>query len=50
MYRLGGHRATLLGTVTAPNRETALAKAYDEFGIVSPRDRVRIIMQPMSRA
>jgi hypothetical protein len=36
--------------VTAPNRETALAKAYDEFGITSPRERQRIIVQWTSRA
>jgi hypothetical protein len=29
--------------------KTALAKAYDEFGIVSPRDRQRIIVQQASR-
>jgi hypothetical protein len=31
-----------LGTVKAPNRETALALAYDEFEI-EPADRKRII-------
>jgi hypothetical protein len=40
--------ATLLGTVKAPKREAALAKAYDEFGAVSPRDRERIIVQRTS--
>jgi hypothetical protein len=44
VYRLGGPRAVFLGHVTAPNRETALAKAYDEFGI-APAERKRIIVQ-----
>jgi hypothetical protein len=35
--------------VVSPNREAALAKAYDEFGIISPRDRLKIIVQPTSR-
>jgi hypothetical protein len=45
---VGDPRASLL--VTAPKRETAPAKAYDEFGIISPRDGVRIIVQPTTRA
>jgi hypothetical protein len=49
VYRVGGPKAALLGTVKAPNRETALAKAYDEFGAVSPRDRQRIIVQATGR-
>lgn len=48
MYRLGGPKATLLGTVTVPYRETALAKAY-EFGITSPSERQRIIVQRTSQ-
>jgi hypothetical protein len=36
--------------VTAPNRQAALAVAYDEFAITSPRDRQRIIVQQMERA
>jgi hypothetical protein len=36
--------------VTTPNRETALAKAYDECGIASPRKRQRIIVQRTSQA
>jgi hypothetical protein len=48
VYRVGGPRPTLAGTVLAFSRETALGKAYDEFGIVSPRDRVRIIVQRTS--
>lgn len=45
VYRVGGPKATLLGTVTAPNHETALAVAYDEFGITTPAERKRIIVQ-----
>jgi hypothetical protein len=43
-------KTTFLGHVTAPNRETALAKAYDEFNITTPAERKRIIVQRMSRA
>jgi hypothetical protein len=50
VYRLGGPKATLLGHVTAPNRETALAIAYDELGITTPAERKRIIVQRTSRA
>jgi hypothetical protein len=50
VYRLGGPRATYLGTVTAPNRETALALALDDFGIVSEAERRRIIVQRMGPA
>src|SRR5262249_2748903 len=48
-YKVGGPKATLLGHVTAPNRETALARAYEEFGITSRAERKRIIVQPTSR-
>jgi hypothetical protein len=47
VYRLGGAKATLLGTVKAPNHETALAVAYDEFN-VAPAERKRIIVQRAS--
>ena len=50
VYRLGGAKATLLGHVTAPNRETALARAYDEFNVTTPAERKRIIVQRTSRA
>ena len=43
-YRIGGPSATLLGTVTARNRETALAMAYDEFKITSPEERKRVVV------
>jgi hypothetical protein len=48
VYRVGGPKPTLLGTVLAPSRETALGKAYKEFGILSPRERQRIIVQRTS--
>jgi hypothetical protein len=32
---------------TAPDQETALAIAYDEFGITTPAERKRIIVQQM---
>jgi hypothetical protein len=50
VYRLVGPKATLLGHVTAPNRETAPAVAYDEFAIISPAERQRIIVQQMGKA
>jgi hypothetical protein len=50
VYRLGGPRASFLGHVTAPDEKTALAKAYDEFAAVTPRERQRIIVQPTSGA
>lgn len=42
IYRVGGARAVYLGTVKAPNRETALALAFDEFEI-APEHRRRIV-------
>jgi hypothetical protein len=48
VYRLGGPRATLLGIVTAPNRETALAKAYYGFNVTTAPARKRIIVLPSS--
>jgi hypothetical protein len=50
VYRLGGPKATFLGHVTAPNEETALVVAYDEFNITMPAERKRIIVQRMSGA
>jgi hypothetical protein len=47
VYRLGGAKAVHLGTVRAPNCETALALAYDEFEI-APAERRRIIVQRTS--
>lgn len=47
VYRLGGAKAVFLGSIRAPNRETALALAYDEFD-VAPALRRRIIVQRRS--
>lgn len=47
VYRVGGAKAAYLGSVRAPNRETALALAYDEFE-VAPAMRRRIIVQRTS--
>jgi hypothetical protein len=49
VYRIGGPRAAFLGHVTAPNRETALVRAYDEFNVTTPAERKRIIVQETSR-
>jgi hypothetical protein len=46
VYRVGGPRANLLGTVTAPGRKAALAKAYEEFHIEGEAARKRIIVLP----
>jgi hypothetical protein len=46
VYRLRGPKAAFLRHVTAPNRETALAKAYEELGIASIREQQRIVVQP----
>jgi hypothetical protein len=35
VYILTGKRAQRLGTVTAPDREAAIAKAIDEFELVA---------------
>jgi hypothetical protein len=43
-------RATFLGPVTAPNHVATLARAHDEFGIATPAERKRIIVQPAARA
>jgi hypothetical protein len=45
-----GPKAAFLGHVTAPDQETALAKAFEEFGIDSPAERRRIIVYPTSSA
>ena len=36
IYILGGKRAGRLGTVVAPDRDAATAKAIEEFGITDP--------------
>ena len=49
VYRIGGPRAAFLDHVTAPNRETAVARACDEFNVTTPVERKRIIVQETSR-
>ena len=44
VYRLAGPKASLLGTVKAPNCEAAQAIAYDEFA-VPEAERKRMIVQ-----
>jgi hypothetical protein len=36
--------------VTAPNEESALASAYDEFNVTSPAERKGIIVRQMRHA
>jgi hypothetical protein len=45
---LRGKRAERLGTVTAPDRDAAIARAIDEFGIVDPERRRRDIVRPIA--
>jgi len=47
VYRLGGAKAAYVGLVKAPNQETALAVAYEEFEI-APAERRRIIVRRTS--
>jgi hypothetical protein len=42
---VSGGKPVFLGQLTAPNQETALAIAYNEFGIGSPAERNRIIVR-----
>jgi hypothetical protein len=37
VYRVGGRKATHLGTVTAPTSEEAIAAAAVEFGVPASR-------------
>jgi hypothetical protein len=45
VYKIGGRKAGLLGTVRAADYEGALAAALAEFEI-PPHDRKRILVQP----
>lgn len=44
---LRGKRAERLGTVTAPDRDAAIAKGIDEFGITDPERQRRVIVRPI---
>ena len=48
VYMLGGKRAGWLGTVTAPDRDAAIAKAIDEFRITAPERQKRVAVSPMA--
>jgi hypothetical protein len=47
VYLLGGKRAERLGTVAAPDRDAAIAKAIEFFGITDPERQERIAVSPM---
>jgi hypothetical protein len=45
---LGGKRAERLGTVAAPDRDAAIAKAIDFFSITDPERQRRVIVRPIA--
>lgn len=47
VYMLGGKRAERLGTVAAPDRDAAIAKAIEFFGITHPERQRRVAVSPM---
>jgi hypothetical protein len=47
---LRGKRAERLGTVAAPDREAAIAKAIEFFGITDPERQRRVIVRPIEGA
>jgi hypothetical protein len=47
VYMLGGKRARRLGTITAPDRDAAVAKAIEFFGITDPERQERVAVSPM---
>jgi hypothetical protein len=48
IYRLKGTPAALLGHVEAPDEETAIKKAIEEFGITNPQLQKRLLAQRRS--
>jgi hypothetical protein len=44
---LGGKRAQRLGTIAAPDRDAAIAKAIDFFGITDPERHRRVAVSPV---
>jgi hypothetical protein len=52
VYLLGGKRAERLGTIRAPDRDAAIAKAIEFFGIADPewQKRVAVSQRPMPRS
>jgi Ser/Thr protein kinase RdoA (MazF antagonist) len=47
VYMLGGNRAHRLGTVAAPDKDAAIAKAIEFFGITDPERQKRVAVSPM---
>jgi hypothetical protein len=47
VYVLTGKRGERLGTVTASDRDAAIAKAIDVFGITDPERQRRVIVRPI---
>jgi hypothetical protein len=47
VYLLGGKRAGRLGTVAAPDRGAAIAKAIEFYGITDPERQKRVAVSPM---
>jgi hypothetical protein len=48
VYMIGGKRAQRLGTVAAPDRDAAIAKAIEFFGITDPARQPRVIVRPVA--
>jgi hypothetical protein len=47
VYVLGGKRAQRLGTIAAPDRDAAIAKAIEFFGTTDPKRQRRVAVSPM---
>lgn len=47
VYMLGGKRAERLGTVAAPDRDAAIAKAIEFYSIADPERQKRVAVSPM---
>lgn len=48
VYVLTGKRGERLGTVTAPDRDAAIVKAIEFFGITDPERQRRVIARPIA--
>ncbi len=48
IYRLRHTPATFVGSVEAPDAETAIKKAIEEFNITDPQQQARLIAQRRS--
>jgi hypothetical protein len=49
VYVLTGKRAERLGTVAGPDRNAAIAKAIEFFGIADPERQKRVAVSPMAK-